>query len=100
MSFTGESIKADTALQMGLVSEVLAPEKLMARAMEIAQLIAKNPPHAVRLAKQLIKGSEKSTLDETLDKSASFQAVCHAEPDHQEAIAAFFEKRDGNYRTR
>ena len=100
MSFTGESIKADKALQMGLVSEVVTSEKLMARAMEIAQLIAKNPPHAVRLAKQLIKGSEKSTLDETLDKSASFQAVCHAEPDHQEAIAAFFEKRDGNYRKR
>ena len=100
MSFTGESIKADKALQMGLVSEVLTSEKLMARAMEIAQLIAKNPPHAVRLAKQLIKGSETSTLDETLDKSASFQAVCHAEPDHIEAIAAFFEKRDGNYRTR
>jgi len=85
---------------MGLVSEVLASEKLMARAMEIAQLIAKNPPHAVRLAKQLIKGSERSPVDENVDKSASVQAVCDAEPDHQEAVAAFFEKRDGNYRTR
>ncbi|HCY04104.1 MAG TPA: enoyl-CoA hydratase, partial [Gammaproteobacteria bacterium] len=60
--------------------------------------IAANPPHAVRLTKQLLRGSERSSLDEMLDKSAAFQAVCHAEPDHHEAIAAFFDKRSGDYR--
>ena len=73
-------------------------QRLVERALELAQSIAANPPHAVRLIKQLMRASENASLDELLDKSATFQAVCHAEPDHAEAVAAFFEKRPGNYR--
>ncbi len=99
MAFGGDPVKAEAALQMGLVSMVVDPEELMDRAISIAQGIASNPPHAVRLTKQLMRASEKSSLDELLDMSAAFQAVCHAEPDHAEAVAAFFEKRPGNYRS-
>ncbi len=98
MAFSGEPVQADEALRMGLVSEVVAPEDLMGRSVELARSIAANPPHAVRLTKQLMRASENASLDELLDKSAAFQAVCHAEPDHQEAVAAFFEKRPGVYR--
>ncbi len=98
MAFTGDPVKADEALRMGLVSEVVAPEALVERAVALGTSIASNPPHAVRLTKQLMRASEKSSLDELLDKSAAFQAVCHAEPDHAEAVAAFFEKRAGQYR--
>ena len=80
------------------MSKVVEPEELLTTAQNIAARIAANPPHAVRLTKQLLRGSETSSLNEMLDKSASFQAVCHAEPDHHEAIAAFFEKRPGDYR--
>ena len=98
MAFGGEPVKADMALQMGLVSMVVEPEELMERALTVAGSIAANPPHAVRLTKQLMRSSEKASLNELLDMSAAFQAVCHAEPDHAEAVAAFFEKRAGNYR--
>lgn len=98
MAFSGDPVRAPEALSMGLVSEVVAPEQLLERALELAQSIASNPPHAVRLTKQLMRASEKSSLDELLDKSASFQALCHAEPDHAEAVLAFFDKRQGNYR--
>ena len=91
-------MKADEALRIGLVSMVVEPEELLAKAQGIAARIAANPPHAVRLTKQLLRGSETSSLNEMLDKSAAFQAVCHAEADHHEAIAAFFEKRSGDYR--
>ena len=83
---------------MGLMSELVEEDALLTRALELAQSIASNPPHAVRLTKQLMRGSEKASLDDLLDKSAAFQAVCHAEPDHAEAVAAFFEKREGAYR--
>jgi len=98
MAFSGDPVRAPEALSMGLVSEVMAPEQLLERSLELAQSIASNPPHAVRLTKQLMRASEKSSLDELLDKSASFQALCHAEPDHAEAVLAFFDKRQGNYR--
>ena len=99
MAFTGNPVRAQEALSMGLVSEVVAPDELIPTALTLAQSIAENPPHAVRLTKQLMRGSEQSSLDELLDKSAAFQAVCHAEPDHAEAVAAFFEKRLGQYRS-
>ncbi len=98
MAFTGDPVRAEEALQIGLVSEVVAPEALVERALELAASIAANPPHAVRLTKQLMRASEKASLDELLDMSAAFQAVCHAEPDHAEAVEAFFDKRAGNYR--
>ena len=98
MAFSGEPVKAAEALAMGLVSEVVAPEALLDRATELARSIAANPPHAVRLTKQLMRASEQASLNELLDMSAAFQAVCHAEPDHMEAVNAFFEKRPGNYR--
>lgn len=98
MAFTGDPVKAQDALQMGLISELVEGAELIPRSLELAQSIASNPPHAVRLTKQLMRASERASLDELLDKSAAFQAVCHAEPDHQEAVAAFFEKRAGNYR--
>ena len=86
------------AFGLGFSILILAPEELVARAQKIAAGIAANPPHAVRLTKQLMRASQNATLDELLDKSAAFQAVCHAEPDHMEAVNAFFEKRSGNYR--
>ncbi|NKB97600.1 MAG: crotonase/enoyl-CoA hydratase family protein [Pseudomonadales bacterium] len=98
MAFTGDPVKAQEALTMGLVSEVVEEENLVSRSLDLATSIANNPPHAVRLTKQLMRSSERASLDELLDKSAAFQAVCHAEPDHQEAVAAFFEKRLGEYR--
>ncbi len=100
MAFSGEPVQAEEALAMGLVSEVVDPEALLDRSVELAQSIAANPPHAVRLTKQLMRASQNASLDELLDKSAAFQAVCHAEPDHQEAVAAFFEKRAGRYRAK
>ena len=98
MAFSGEPVKAAEALAMGLVSEVVAPEELLERSVALAQSIAANPPHAVRLTKQLMRASEQASLNELLDMSAAFQAVCHAEPDHMEAVNAFFEKRPGSYR--
>ena len=98
MAFTGEPIRAQESLAMGLISELVEMDQLLPRAQELAESIAQNPPHAVRLTKQLMRASENASLDELLDKSAAFQAVCHAEPDHREAVEAFFEKRPGNYR--
>ena len=98
MAFSGDPVKAEEALAMGLVSEVVEPEVLLERALELATGIAANPPHAVRLTKQLMRASEKASLNELLEMSAAFQAVCHGEADHMEAVNAFFEKRPGNYR--
>ena len=77
---------------------MVEPDALIESCLELAQRIASNPPHAIRLTKQLLKASQDSSMDELLEMSAAYQALCHAEPDHAEAVTAFFEKRAGNYK--
>lgn len=97
MAFTGEPVDAQTALQWGLVSRVVAPDKLMDAANELAQRIAANPPTALRMTKKLLKEGEHSRLDSLLELSASLQAIAHQTKDHAEAVDAIIEKRQPNF---
>ena len=98
LTFTGEMIDADTALDWGMVSKVVEDDDLMTAALDLAGRIAKNPPHALRLSKKLMREGEHTRLDSLLEMSAAFQALSHHTEDHAEAIDAFFEKRDGNFK--
>ena len=93
MAFTGDAIDARQAEQWGLVSRVVAPEELMQAAQTLAERIAANPGHAVRLAKRLLRESLHTRLDTLLELAAAYQALSHQTPDHREAVAAFLEKR-------
>lgn len=93
MSFTGEVLDARQALEWGLVSRVVAPDALLPTAREIAERIAANPPHAVRLTKRLLREALHTRLDTLLEMAAAFQALSHQTEDHKEAVAAFLEKR-------
>ena len=54
--FTGDVIDAQTACDWGLVSKVTSADELMAAAIAMAEKIAQQPPHALRLAKSLLPG--------------------------------------------
>lgn len=93
MSFTGEPINAELAASWGLVSRVVRAGELMATANELAQRIAANPPHAVRLTKRLLREAMHTRLDTLLEMAAAFQSLSHQTADHKEAVAAFLGKR-------
>ncbi len=97
MTLTGGAIDAAGALACGLVSQVVPATELMPAARETARLIADNPPHAVRMAKRLIRQAQDSSLGAILDMSAAMQALVHATEDHDEAIAAFGERRQPTF---
>lgn len=97
MTLTGDAVDAQTALAWGMVSKVVEPDELISTAMDIAQRIAANPPHSVRMAKRLLKESEHQSLGSLLELSAGMQAISHHTKDHAEALDAFFTKRRGNY---
>jgi enoyl-CoA hydratase/carnithine racemase len=97
LTLTGRLVKADEALQLGLFLEVVDPEQLMMKARELAERVACKPPQAVRLTKRLMKLAQRSELSDFLETCASFQAMAHHTADHQEAVAAFLEKREGRY---
>lgn len=94
---TGEVIDAAEALKIGLVSRVVPPGDLMNVAMDIAQKIAANPPHAVRMTKRLLRQAQESTLAENLEMSAALQSLAHATKDHEEALNAVIEKRAAKF---
>lgn len=94
LTFTGAVIDADEAHRLGVISEVVEPADLTTRADELAREIASKPPDALRLTKRLLVSAQRLELDQALELSAVFQGICHHLPDHQEAVAAFLERRE------
>jgi enoyl-CoA hydratase/carnithine racemase len=94
---TGEMIDAAEALKIGLVTHVVPDDQLLMRAKEIADKIAANPPHAVRMAKRLLRQGQDTSLSNILEMSAAMQAVVHTTADHDEAIAAFIDRRPPHF---
>jgi enoyl-CoA hydratase/carnithine racemase len=93
MTFTGQLIDAGQALAWNLVSRVVAPEELLPTAQALAGQIAANPPHAVRMAKRLLREGMHTRLDTLLELAAAYQTMSHQTADHVEAVSAFLEKR-------
>ena len=93
MTLTGDAIGADKALDYGLVSEAVEADRLMDRARAIAASVAANPGHATRMAKRLLREGQDMKLASLLELSAAYQALAHHTADHDEAVAAFVEKR-------
>jgi enoyl-CoA hydratase/carnithine racemase len=91
--FTGDVIDAATAAEWGLVSRVVPGEALMDEAMKLAEKIAQQPPHALRLAKTLLKQGQTASYDTILEMSAAAQAISHLTEDHMEGVDAILEKR-------
>jgi len=98
MTLTGQMLDARQALEWNLVSRVVPAGQLLTTAHEIADAIAANPPHAVRLAKRLLREALHTRLDTLLEMSAAFQVLSHQTADHQGAVAAFIEKRQPAFR--
>ncbi|MFP1153671.1 crotonase/enoyl-CoA hydratase family protein [Mycobacterium sherrisii] len=87
MTFTGDRIDAATALQWGMVSRVVAHDDLLAQAHALAERIVKNPPHALRMAKRLLRESQTASLDSTLGMAAAMQPLAHRDPEHEQRIS-------------
>ena len=93
MAFTGDMLSAQEALACGLVSRVVPDGELLAAARALADRIAGNPPHAVRMTKRLLIEGRNVRMDTLLQMAAAMQSLAHATADHREAVDALLEKR-------
>lgn len=93
MTFTGDTVNAEEALKIGLVSKVVEDSELMTSARELAARIAANPRDSVRMAKRLIKAGRHASLGSVLELSASLQALSHTTAYHKKAVSDFINKR-------
>ena len=93
MILTGESLSAEEAFRIGLVSRVVPPHELVAQAEAIAALIAARGKAAVEAALHAIRGGLDIPLSEGLAREAELFGRLCVTPDKQEAVRAFLEKR-------
>jgi enoyl-CoA hydratase/carnithine racemase len=91
--FTGDVIDAQTAAAWGLVSKVVPKADLLTEALALADRIAEQPSHALRIAKALLKNGQSASYETLMEMSAASQAIAHLTEDHEEGVAALIEKR-------
>ena len=96
--FTGDTIDAQTALSWGLVSRVVPAADLMEEARALAAKIARQPPDVLRMTKRMMREGQSVSFDTIMEMSAAMQSLAHLTEDHQEAVAAFFEKREPQFK--
>jgi methylglutaconyl-CoA hydratase len=91
---TGRIFDAAEARQLSLVNEVVAPERLMSRARELARQLMENSPTSVRLTKRLINGFIRDVLDRQTEEAVAENAAIRQTADFREGVASFLEKRN------
>jgi enoyl-CoA hydratase/carnithine racemase len=100
MVLTGRMISAEEALRVGLVTQVVSPEKLPEAARETANDILSKGPLAVRLAKLAVHAGFETDQKTGLVIERLAQAVLFTSEDKREGTSAFVEKREPNFEGR
>ncbi len=97
---TGRHISADEALRIGLIGQVVPDGQALARALEIADLIAANGPVAVRAILRTIRETEGMAENEAFAVEARIGMEVFTSADAREGPQAFAEKRKPEFRDR
>jgi enoyl-CoA hydratase len=95
--FTAGMLKADEALQWGLVNHVVEQADLMAKCEEIAHKIIANSPMAIAAAIRSVNAGFKAGVNGYETEIEAF-AHCFGTPEFIEGTTAFLEKRKANFR--
>jgi enoyl-CoA hydratase/carnithine racemase len=99
MAITGrhERMSAQRAYERGLVSELVDDDRLLERAREIAGIVNRNAPLAVRGTRLAIRKGMDIPLNEAEIMAEAFRERVLYTKDAREGPAAFLEKRDPNW---
>jgi 2-(1,2-epoxy-1,2-dihydrophenyl)acetyl-CoA isomerase len=93
----GAFIGAEEASALGIVSRIVEAEALEDEALKLARRLARGPQQAMRTAKHLLGRSMTTTLGELLEMERKGVADCVADPDFEEGVRAFLDKRKPSY---
>jgi 2-(1,2-epoxy-1,2-dihydrophenyl)acetyl-CoA isomerase len=99
--FTGQTVGAQEAKEIGLVNQVIPPEKLMEETFAMAEKIVQMPALAVAVSKRaLYQGLRAPDLASQLQYEALALVHLFGTADHEEAVKAFLEKREPVFKGR
>ncbi len=97
MMLTGQLIDSATALSWSLVNEVVDADALHDAVRTRAAVLCALPPLALRLTKSAAVRSWDLPIDQALQLAATYQGISQNTADHDEAVAAFLEKREPTF---
>ena len=100
LQYTGDRIDGNEAYRMGLASNVVPHEELMSTARELASRIARGPTRSMSLIKYLAHRSMETGFRESLEIAHAAQGLARETEDHKEAVRAFLEKREPQFKGR
>jgi 2-(1,2-epoxy-1,2-dihydrophenyl)acetyl-CoA isomerase len=100
LMLTGKTLTGTEALDIGLVDKVASEGNLLEEACAVARSMGENPHSALLQIKQLLTQNATETDIRLIQKrEGEALAECYASNEHKEAIAAFLEKRDPDFKT-
>jgi enoyl-CoA hydratase len=97
MMMTGETIKADEAYELGLANEVVAPDTLMTRCMELANKISDLAPIAIKNLKKTAYAAYDQPIDVAMGTERAEFSLLFNTSDMREGTQAFIEKRKAKF---
>jgi len=97
---TGRLFDAEEALRIGLITEIVPPEKLMQRAAELAAQLMENSPASLLYTKRLLSAAARAELNTQIDAAVRENAGIRSTPDFREGITSFLEKRKPKWSSR
>jgi methylglutaconyl-CoA hydratase len=90
---TGRLFGAEEAHRLGLVNEIVMPDRLMHRAHELARQLLENSPASLRVTKRLLSEYTKDQFDRQVARAVQDNAAIRQTADFKEGVSAFLEKR-------
>ena len=90
---TGRIVEAPEAKEIGLINEIVAPNNLMDRARELADILIAASPSSLTRAKRLLTSAAAASVDADLERAIMENARIRSTPDFKEGVTSFLEKR-------
>lgn len=98
LMMTNDPLDAETALEWGLIAEVLDDDRLMDRAREIAGRLATGPTYALHMTRRMVDEAEANSFEQQFRRELETNSELRDTPDSQEGVLAFKEKRKAVFR--
>ena len=98
--WSADFLSAQEALEIGLVNKVFPDDELQAGTRAYVEKLVNSSPISIRLIKRAMYAGLDMDLRSALDMVSSHMVLARSSEGHKEAIAAWRDKRAGNYNNR
>jgi enoyl-CoA hydratase/carnithine racemase len=90
--FSGKTIDAQEAFNIGVADKIVQPEALLPEAKDFAGQFTQGSATAIALGKSILNKSFELEAESVFAQGSQAQAICYTTADHQRSITAFLNK--------